>query len=204
MFSRTRGKSTLRSVRFVMVLLAYIGFWICGVAASSTFAQVVEPLDPQVQQQEPEVAEPIGELREFRNELGDVIVKGYFVKIKGKQVVIREPNGIESTTGLAALSAADREWIADEIALRRIHGIAEKKLEKIKQEYLRSVKQSKIITGLERIARLGKDAPFAAPIAEQYLEASNPAPVRAAAFAARVAVIASRGGESAKLVCGLN
>ena len=189
MFSRTLTKPTLRSFCFFMLLLAYIGFWICGVAASSTFAQFSEPLVPQVQQQEPEVAEPVGELHEFRNELGDVIVKGYFVKIKGKQIVIREPNGIEMTRELAVLSQADREWIVDEIELRRIHGIAEKKLEKIKLEYLRSVKQSKVITGLERILRLGKDAPFAEPIAEQYLSDSNPAPVRAAAFAAIVAVV---------------
>ena len=189
MFLRTVPPFNLKSFCATVVIVSLVGGFVFGIASQPLLAQVVGAPSLQKQNQDPEIAEPIGEEREFRNEVGDVVAQGTLVRIRGNQVVIRDPNGIELSVVLARLGEADRQWVADEVELRRIHDIARKKLEKINEDYLRSVKQSKVIAGLERILRLGKEALFAAPVAEEYLADSNPVSVRAVAFATRTAVV---------------
>ena len=189
MFLRTALPFNLKSFCATVVIVSPVGVFVFGIASQPLLAQVVDAPSSQKQNQDPETTEPIDDVREFRNESGDVVAEGTLVRVRGNQVVIRDSNGIELLVALAGLSEADRQWVADEIELRRIHGIARKKLEKINEDYLQSVKQSKVIAGLERILRLGKEAPFAAPVAEEYLVDSNPVSVRAVAFATRTAVV---------------
>ena len=187
MFLSTALPFNLKSFRAIVVMASLVGGFVFGNDSQPLLAQVFDGSGTQKQNQE--TSEPIGEEREFRSESGDVVAQGTLVRVRGNQVVIRDPNGIELSVALARLSEADRQWVADEVELRRIHGIARKKLEKINEDYLQSVKQSKVIAGLERILRLGKEAPFAAPVAEEYLVDSNPVSVRAVAFATRTAVV---------------
>ena len=137
---------------------------------------------------QPAAEEPKGEAREFRNPQGVVFAEAYFMRKTGVRVILRDLKGIESQVPIGEFSEQDQVWIESEVELRRVQGIAKRKLDKIKADFLQSVKQSKVIAGLERVARLGKEAPFAASVAQEYLSESNPIQVRAAALAALVSV----------------
>ena len=140
----------LSAIRFRLVFL------VCAVTLSSVAVSgVAQVIQPEIDQNAPNI--PAHLLYEFKNDAGDVIAAGQFIKLDGSTVTIKFANHIIGTIRLSDLDEEGKAWVKKQVALQKKQSIKAQEARKIVLAVNKSQPRT-IVKACSKLRPLGRAA----------------------------------------------